>query len=68
MFKETAADIERLTSEVFGGKENTELENTLYEVLNMNKMLYRPEHVADRIAAGEKPTNADPYEQSPSES
>lgn len=61
MFKQTADDIERLTSEVFGGKENAELENTLYEVMNMNKMLFRPEHVADRISQGEKPTNKEPY-------
>src|SRR6056297_163093 len=61
MFKETAEDIEKLTSEVFGGKENTELENTLYEVLNMNKMLFRPENIAERISQGEKPTNVNPY-------
>lgn len=64
MFKQTADDIERLTSEVFGGKENVELENTLYEVMNMNKILFRPEHVAARIAQGEEPTNADPYDES----
>lgn len=66
MFKATSADIERLTEEIFGGKENVALESTLYEVLNMNKMLFRSEHIAGRIAAGEKPTNANPYEQSPS--
>jgi len=63
MFKQTADDIERLTSEVFGGKENAELENTLYEVMNMNKLLFRPEHVADRIAQGEKATNKNPYDE-----
>lgn len=62
MFKQTAADIERLTSEIFGGKETQELENALYEELHMNKMLFRPENVADRIAAGESPTNVEIYE------
>jgi hypothetical protein len=66
MFKQTAEDIDKLTADIFGGKENQELENTLYEVLNMNKMLFRPEHVAERIANGEEPTNAKPYEQSAS--
>ena len=63
MFKDTAADIERLTAEVFGGKENAELENTLYEMMHMNKMLFRPEHVAERLSKGEEPTNVNPYDE-----
>lgn len=62
MFKDTASDIEKLTSEVFGGKQNIELENTLYQMLSFNKVLYRPEHIANRKSEGEKPTNANPYE------
>lgn len=48
IFNKTATNIERLTEEVFGGKQNTELENSLYEILSFNKITFRPEHVAHR--------------------
>jgi hypothetical protein len=62
-FNKTATNIERLTQEVFGGKQNTELENSLYEMLSFNKILFRPEHVAHRKKKGKKLTNAKPYEE-----
>ena len=66
IFNQTALDIERLTEEVFGGKQNIELENTLYEMLSFNKILFRPEHIAERKRQGEELTNEDPYEQATS--
>jgi hypothetical protein len=58
-FRSTSNDIEKLTKQVFGGKENMALEEELYSKLNMHKMLYRPEHIAERIREGKRPTKKD---------
>ena len=51
--KDTSERIKELTNNIFGGKETKEIEEQLYEQLNMSRMSLRPELIAQRIASGE---------------
>jgi hypothetical protein len=49
---DTSARIKELTANVFGGKETKEIEEQLYEQLNMSRLSFRPERIAQRIHLG----------------
>jgi hypothetical protein len=51
--EQTSARIKRLTKEVFGGEETKEIKEKLYEYLNMSRLNFRPEYIAQRLNKGE---------------
>lgn len=50
--KNTSARIKELTADIFGGKETKEIEQQLYEQLNMSRMSFRPESIAKQHREG----------------
>lgn len=61
--KETSARIKELTSDMFGGKETKEIEEELYEQLNMSRISFRPELIVRKLQARDtdKIFRKDPY-------
>jgi hypothetical protein len=51
--EQTSARIKQLTKDVFGGEETKDIKEKLYEYLNMSRLNFRPEHIAQRLSRGE---------------
>ena len=48
----TSSRIKELTANIFGGQETKEIEEQLYEQLNMSRISFRPEMIVRQLASG----------------